>query len=48
LVGSPQANIYLRARWALFAFNKTETIYYNADVDDNGDPLTGDSDYLIE
>jgi len=43
--------MYLRAviaRVGLFALNKTETIYYNADRDDEGRGLRSGCDYRIE
>ena len=50
-VGSPAAGMYLRAyiaRVGLFALNKTETIYYTAETDDDGRPLRSRCDYRIE
>ena len=50
-VGSANAGMYLRAviaRVALFALNKTETIYYSADRDDAGERLRSGCDYRIE
>ena len=49
-VGSPAANMYVRAHIALtglFALNKKETIYYRAYVDDRGEKLRADRDYVI-
>ncbi len=49
-IGSAKANIYIRAIVAeigLFALDKKETVYFSADVDDKGDPLSADCDYLI-
>jgi len=51
LVGSVQANMYLRAtiaRIALFALSRTEALYYNAFTDEEGDPLRPECDYIIE
>ena len=50
-VGSPRAGIYLRAWVALhglFALNKTETVYFSADTDEDGQSLRSDCDYRIE
>ena len=50
-VGSSDAGMYLRAviaRIGLFALNKTETIYYKADCDDEGQRLCSSCDYRIE
>jgi len=50
-IGSADAGMYLRAviaRVALFALNKTETIYYHADHDDEGESLRSGCDYRIE
>ena len=50
-IGSRQAGIYPRAHIALtglFALNKSETVYYSAYCDDNGDPLKTSCDYHIE
>lgn len=49
-VGSAAANIYVRAHIALtglFALNKKETIYYRATVDDEGERLRADRDYVV-
>lgn len=49
-VGSTAANMYVRAHIALtglFALNKKETIYYRAYVDDRGEKLRADRDYVI-
>jgi len=51
LVGSVQANMYLRAtiaRIALFALSRTEALYYNAFTDEEGEPLRPECDYIIE
>jgi hypothetical protein len=50
-IGSSQAGMYIRAlvaRTGLFALNKSETIYFVADSDDNGQPLHSNCDYRIE
>lgn len=50
-VGGTNAGMYVRAmtaRIGLFALNKTETIYYQADTDDEGQRLRSDCDYRIE
>ena len=50
-IGSSQAGIYIRAlvaRTGLFALNKSETIYFIAAADDNGQPLHSNCDYRIE
>ncbi|MCX6005264.1 MAG: DUF1214 domain-containing protein [Chloroflexi bacterium] len=50
-VGSEQANPYTRAAvavHALLALKQSETIYYTAYRDDNGDPLSGNYVYRIE
>lgn len=50
-VGSPSASMYVRAHIALtglFALNKKETIYYRAGVDDDGEPLRAEHNYVIE
>ena len=50
-IGSPEANMVVRAmvaRIGLFALNKTETIYYTAFTDDQGEPLRSECDYRIE
>jgi len=50
-VGGTSANPYLRAWVAehgLLALTKSETIYFSAEVDDNGEPLLGNCDYRIE
>ena len=50
-IGSSQAGMYIRAlvaRTGLFALNKSETIYFVADTDDNGEPLSSSCDYRIE
>ena len=50
-VGSSNAGMYLRAviaRIGLFALNKTATIYYQADTDNEGQKLRSDCDYRIE
>jgi len=36
------------ARTGLFALNKTETIYYRANEDQNGEPMRSSCDYIIE
>lgn len=51
LTGSKEADMYLRAAVSLiglFALNKTETIYYTAFADDDGNPLRTDCDYIME
>lgn len=50
-IGSSQAGIYIRAlvaRTGLFALNKSETIYFIAETDDNGESLHSNCDYRIE
>ena len=50
-IGSSRAGMYIRAlvsRTGLFALNKSETIYFVADTDDNGEPLHSNCDYRIE
>jgi hypothetical protein len=50
-IGSSQAGMYIRAlvaRTGLFALNKSETIYFISDTDDNGQPLHSNCDYRIE
>jgi hypothetical protein len=50
-VGSQDAGMYLRAyvaRVGLFALNKTETIYYTAWTDNEGQSLRSNCDYRIE
>lgn len=50
-IGSSQAGMYVRAlvaRTGLFALNQTETIYFIAATDDDGDPLHSNCDYRIE
>ena len=50
-IGSPQAGIYLRAWVALnglFALNKTETVYFSADTDEDGQSLRSGCDYRVE
>lgn len=49
--GNQEADPYTRAvvaRKGLFALKKEETIYYTAEADDNGDPLSAEHDYRIE
>ena len=49
-VGSPDAGMYVRAvvaRVGLFALNKTETIYYTAYEDQDGNRLRANCDYSI-
>jgi hypothetical protein len=49
--GSRQADMYTRAWIALhglFALNQSETIYFQASTDDNGQALSGDNVYRIE
>ena len=49
-VGSPDAGMYVRAvvaRVGLFALNKTETIYYSAYEDQDGNRLRTNCDYSI-
>jgi hypothetical protein len=50
-IGSSRAGMYIRAlvaRTGLFALNKSETIYFIADTDDDGEPLHSSCDYRIE
>jgi hypothetical protein len=50
-IGSSEAGMYIRAlvaRTGLFALNKSETIYFIAAVDDDGDRLHSNCDYRIE
>jgi len=50
-IGSSQAGMYIRAliaRSGLFALNPSETIYFVADSDDNGQPLHSKCNYRIE
>jgi hypothetical protein len=50
-VGSPQAGMYLRAWVALnglFALNKTETVYFSASTDEDGQSLRSGCDYRVE
>jgi len=50
-IGSTSANPYLRAwiaKHGLLALDKSETIYLSAYDDDNGEPLAGDADYIIQ
>jgi hypothetical protein len=50
-VGSEDANLYTRASvavHALLALKQSETVYYTAYKDDNGDPLNGNYVYRIE
>jgi len=50
-VGSPRAGMYLRAWVALnglFALNKTETVYFFADTDEDGQSLRSVCDYRVE
>jgi hypothetical protein len=49
-IGSPAAGPYTRARVALFglfALNRSETIYFSANHDDDGQPLRGACRYLL-
>jgi hypothetical protein len=51
LTGSAQSGPYLRAniaRHGLLALNRSETIYYTADHDSNGEWLDGNCFYKIE
>lgn len=50
-IGSEDAGLYTRAMVALYgllALSKDETIYYTAQKDDAGDPLSGDCTYRLE
>jgi hypothetical protein len=50
-IGSSGAGMYTRAlvaKTGLFALNKSETIYFIADIDDSGRPLNSGCDYRIE
>jgi hypothetical protein len=50
LTGSQQADLYTRARVAvggLLALAPSETVYWNADVDDEGRPLDARCDYRV-
>ena len=50
-IGSEEAGIYTRAAIAkhgLLALTKTETLYYGAAIDDDGEPLLTACDYRIE
>ena len=50
-VGSSSAEMYVRAvvaRIGLFALNKTETIYFSAETDEDGQPLRSVCDYRVE
>lgn len=50
-IGSTEANMFSRAVVAthgLLALERSEVIYYSADTDDEGRPLLGERDYLIE
>jgi len=50
-IGSSGAGMYVRAAVAktgLFALNKSESIYFVADSDDNGQPLHSRCDYRIK
>ena len=50
-IGSRTIGLYDRAavaRSGLFALNKSETIYFTAGKDDQGQPLTSAHDYRIE
>jgi len=50
-IGSAQAGNYLRAWVALnglFALNKTETVYFSADTDEDGQALRSGCDYRVE
>ncbi len=49
--GSARADMYTRARVALFgllANDKTETLYFRATTDSDGEPLSGDCTYVVE
>ncbi|MBN1613404.1 MAG: DUF1214 domain-containing protein [Deltaproteobacteria bacterium] len=51
LAGSERSGMYDRARVALaglFALKRSETLYYIADVDDNGKPLRSERCYRVE
>lgn len=48
--GSRDADMYTRARVALFgllALGRDQTVYYTANSDDAGEPLSGDCTYLV-
>ena len=50
-VGSPQTDMYMRARVALlglFALNKSEAVYFLARKDSEGNPLNSRCNYRIE
>jgi len=50
-VGSPQTDMYMRARIALiglFALNKVEAVYFIARKDSDGNPLNSRCSYRIE
>ena len=50
-IGSRQCNPYLKAQVALkglFALHKSESIYYLANCDEDGQPLNSSYDYRIE
>jgi hypothetical protein len=50
-VGSATADPYLRAAVAiagLLALNRTETVYYTATTDDDGEPLRSECRYRVE
>ena len=50
-IGSSNAGMYIRAlvaRTGLFALNRSETLYFIAAVDDEGDRLHSNCDYRIE
>ena len=49
--GSPDADMYTRAlvaMFGLFALNKSETVYFHTSVDNNGNDLTSECDYVIK
>lgn len=50
-IGSTRADMYTRARvalYGLFALDRKETMYYTADRDSSGEPLSGNCTYRIE
>ncbi|MGB5092394.1 MAG: DUF1214 domain-containing protein, partial [Parvibaculum sp.] len=49
--GSPEADMYTRARVALFgllALDKKETMYFIANTDSNGEKLSGSCTYRVQ
>ncbi len=50
-IGQPAADLYNKAviaRHGLRALDRSEAIYYSAEFDDEGRPLRGEHDYIIE